>query len=308
LLTAEHLQHLEEGIVGRDPVLVIVDPVAAYMTGVDSHKDVDVRRVLRPLAKLAERVHAAIIGIMHLNKCEDQKALYRVGGSIGFVAAARSVVLVAKEIGGTGRNVFVTQKKNLAKDSSGLAYTLIDTEAKVAKVNWERLDDDLGADALLDAFEEESTKAPRRKEALGFLYGYLADGPKDATAVYTQAESYGLSKRTVDRAKEELGVECNKVGFHGGWMWSLPRGARGLKSGNLGNLGETATDRGRIAAVPEDCQTLEGCQADDGSQEVSPGAAKAIELQQEREEVEGEETTPAFQWVTLEVEPMKKAA
>ncbi len=48
-----------------DVTLVIVDPITSYMGCVDSHRMVDVRRVLEPLAAFAESNNVAVLAISH---------------------------------------------------------------------------------------------------------------------------------------------------------------------------------------------------------------------------------------------------
>ena len=82
---------------GRPVALVVVDPVSAFIGGgVDTHRDAAVRRVLAPLAGLAERQDLAVAGIAHLNKDQAAKLLNRVGGSVAFGAAPRSVLAFAR--------------------------------------------------------------------------------------------------------------------------------------------------------------------------------------------------------------------
>ena len=58
-----------EGVIERTQAgLVGVDPLSAYLGDRDSYKDPDIRRVLGPVAALAERTRSAIVGIMHLTK------------------------------------------------------------------------------------------------------------------------------------------------------------------------------------------------------------------------------------------------
>lgn len=63
-------------------------------------------------------------------------------------------------------------------------------------------------------------------EACTVLAGILADGPVWAIDAIRQAEAVGVEKRTLKRAKSELGVESVKIGKPGdaaqGWKWQLP--------------------------------------------------------------------------------------
>jgi RecA-family ATPase len=76
--------------------LVIIDPLMAFLSEkTDSHKDQDVRKALAPLATLAERKRAAVLIVRHLNKAAGGNTLYRDGGSIAIIDAARSGLVIA---------------------------------------------------------------------------------------------------------------------------------------------------------------------------------------------------------------------
>ena len=51
-----------------DVGLIDIDPITAYLGGVDSHKNAEVRGVLAPLAAMAAETEAAIVCVSHLNK------------------------------------------------------------------------------------------------------------------------------------------------------------------------------------------------------------------------------------------------
>ena len=65
------------------------------MGSTDSHRDAEVRGLIAPLATIAERTDAAILGVMHLAKSTQRPAIYRAVGSIAGAAAARVVLTVA---------------------------------------------------------------------------------------------------------------------------------------------------------------------------------------------------------------------
>jgi len=72
------------------PRLLILDPLTGVIdSGIDSHKDQDIRRALKPLYGLAAEIGASITGISHLNKSTASGPWnYRVMGSVGIAAAA----------------------------------------------------------------------------------------------------------------------------------------------------------------------------------------------------------------------------
>ena len=105
-----------------DVALIVIDPITAYLGGVDSHKNAEVRAVLATLAAMAAESGAAIVCVSHLNKAGGTEALLRVMGSLGFVAAARGAYLVAKDPEDETRRLFLPMKNNLAEDRGGLAF------------------------------------------------------------------------------------------------------------------------------------------------------------------------------------------
>jgi RecA-family ATPase len=71
----EHFPNLTEDIVllerelaENDYGLLIVDPLNAYLRGIDGNRDIDLRSALGPIAQLAERYDVSIICVRHLTK------------------------------------------------------------------------------------------------------------------------------------------------------------------------------------------------------------------------------------------------
>jgi RecA-family ATPase len=107
---------IKRGIERVSAGLVVIDPLVAFLPkNVDANKDQDVRRALAPLAVLAERTGAAVVVVRHLNKGTGGKALYRGGGSIGIIGAARSALLVAKDPQDDNQRVLAAQKATSQK-------------------------------------------------------------------------------------------------------------------------------------------------------------------------------------------------
>src|SRR5262245_28466266 len=91
----KEIHHLQELIIETGAVLVVIDPLNAYVGNVDTFNDAKVRTVLGPLSTAASATKAAVLAVMHLNKNEEMGDLYRVGGSIGFIGAARLAFAVS---------------------------------------------------------------------------------------------------------------------------------------------------------------------------------------------------------------------
>src|SRR5262249_1059245 len=91
------IHNLRELIINKEAALVVIDPLNPYIANVDTFNDAKVRKVLGPLSTAASATKAAVLAVMHLNKNEERGDLYRIGGSIGFIGAARLAFAVAKD-------------------------------------------------------------------------------------------------------------------------------------------------------------------------------------------------------------------
>jgi hypothetical protein len=106
--------------------LVVVDPLAAHLPAeVNSWRDQSVRLALAPLHALADRQRCAIVLVVHLNKALSAEPLRRIGGSVGIPAAARSVLLLARDPDdGDTRRVLAHVKCNVGPPAPSLLYEL----------------------------------------------------------------------------------------------------------------------------------------------------------------------------------------
>lgn len=248
---ARDLPRLEDVIArAAEPVrLVVVDPASAYLgMDMDSHVDAEVRGVLAPLAQLADRYQIAVLAVLHLNK-GTAKAIYRVIGSVGFVAAARAALVVTPDPANPQgpRRLLAPLKMNLAPRPPTLAFA-IDGQ----RVSWEpepvvgvTVEDALGGPGV-EPHEERSA----RESAEDFLRDELADGPRPVRELQAAARNAGIAWRTVERAKASLGVEARRDGFGGPWRWSLR--SDGRIDRQAANDGETGGLRGRVAVYEGD--------------------------------------------------------
>jgi hypothetical protein len=63
-----------------------------------------------------------------------------------------------------------------------------------------------------------------KREAREFLLERLSAGPVKADDIIDEARQEFIAKRTLDRAKKELGIKSRKTPskFDGAWFWELP--------------------------------------------------------------------------------------
>jgi hypothetical protein len=221
------LARLEEAIAEVNAALVIVDPLMAYLGGdTNAHKDQDIRRALAALAALAERTGVAIVIVRHLNKAPGGSPIYRGGGSIGIIGAARSGLLVAPDPQDeTGaRRILAVSKGNLAAPPPALAYHMEPTRNFAVRVVWEGPTEHT-ARQLLAVPEGADGGA----ETVGFLRDALYEGEWPSADVAREARQLGITDKMLRGARERLGVRVRRQGFgrDGHWLWSLPEQSDG---------------------------------------------------------------------------------
>jgi hypothetical protein len=200
------------------PILVIVDPLVAYMGGgVDMHKANETREVMAGMARLAAEYKAAFVIIRHLTKGSRDKSIYRGIGSIDITAAARSVIMVGRnpESPDEGR-VLCHIKSNLAPLGKPQAYVLRPKSPRPFKFEgpcnftpeevFKAEPTGSGDDALRDAVE--------------WLKQRLIDGTSPRDEVTRDAEAKGISTKTLNAARKEAGILV--VVKKGITSWRLP--------------------------------------------------------------------------------------
>ncbi len=191
--------------------LAIIDPITAYLPGKDGNSNVEIRSVLAPLAALAAKSGVAVVGVTHLRKGEGAP-LYRIMGSLGFVAAARAVWAACKDQADpTGRRRFLLPcKNNLAPDSGGLAYRIeVLSGETVPSVTWESEPVNVRLEDVLPTQGQPGPDPEAQREAEDFLRQALADGPRPAADVIRDASGLGISRRTLYRARKGVGVRAD---------------------------------------------------------------------------------------------------
>ena len=220
ILDANGFALLESYLKRIHPALLIIDPLVAYLgASVDMWRANETRAVMAKLSRLAEQFEVAILAVRHLTKGEMSKSIYRGQGSIDFTAACRSVLLAGNDPENPQKRGLVHIKSNLAPLGPSVGY-----ELREGGFYWTG-ESTLTAAQILAA--ESTAGTSELDEAIAFLKDELAEGPLPAKDVYRDAEGVGIPKRTLDRAKAQLGVSSRKQGEKGKrgggiWVWELP--------------------------------------------------------------------------------------
>jgi len=230
-------------------VLLVVDVLMAYLPGkADAHRDQDVRAVLHRLNTVAEATGCTMLLLRHLNKSTGGPAMYRGGGSIGIIGAARGGLLVAQDPDDeTGDiRVLASNKNNLAKKSTSLRYRLTSVPgADVARIEWLGTSSHI-AETLL-ASPERGEDRPEASAVDQFITSYLSHPNRGGTApskdVEAAARAAGFSTSAIRRSRERLCDKPDKSKFNGGWLWTL-RGTSPKPAIEAAEAAEDATTLG----------------------------------------------------------------
>jgi hypothetical protein len=196
--------------------LLIIDPVNYYTPATDSHKDVEVRRILTPLTSLAQELGIAVLVVNHLRKGEGA-AIHRSQGSIGYAAAARVVLGLGRDPSDPALRRFGAIKNNLAPDQFGYVFSI---EGDPPRAVWRDGKIEMSGDDILG--QARPTGHSRQDDAADWLERLLSDGPMSVPEVEEAAKKAGHSWKTIKRAKGDLGITSFKDRFDGGWTWYPP--------------------------------------------------------------------------------------
>ena len=233
---ASQLGRIEEIVTETNARLLVIDPLVAGLPSdkIDSHRDQSVRAVLAPIAALAEKHDLAVLTLGHFSK-GAMSALLGTGGSIGFVGAPRSILVFGVDPrDGADKHrdrVLAHAKSNVGKLQTSLEVKIVgdfigdveygETSIEVPNlIETSRAEIGNSCDVYADDLVREKSADTPRKQAMRFLRELLSDGPHRAKEVIELAQDAGIPKRTLDRAKDDLGVKSVQKGRE--WWWELP--------------------------------------------------------------------------------------
>jgi hypothetical protein len=218
---------LSQAVVAHQIELVVIDPMMAFFRPeVTTNSDQVMRVALAPLAALAARSGASVLLVRQLTKQGGRKALYRGGGSIGIIGAIRTALFLGRHPRETDRRILAMTKSNIGPTAPALACRVTE-QAGQPRLQW------LGeCDATAD---ELCRPAGRGASAVGawspdhatadeWLLAALAGGPRPAKALQEKAQAAGFCLRTLERAKQRVGVVARRAGKKGQahWQWFDP--------------------------------------------------------------------------------------
>ena len=134
-------------------------------------------------------------------------------GSIDFFAVARSVLLVGRVEGEENIRAVVQIKNNLAAFGHPKAFAL-------SEDGFQWLGDyEITADEVLGGIAPKANKMEQAKRLL--REQAETNNAIQSNEIFNLADEQGISKRTLENAKKELGVRAKRI--NNTWYWELDK-------------------------------------------------------------------------------------
>jgi hypothetical protein len=233
---AQDADRLTKALAGRSVALVVLDPLDSHLGAeIDSHKKAEVQATIGHLARAAQQLRCAALGLGHLNKAPIVDLLSRVVGSVGFTTAVRSVLAVGDHPDQPDHErVCVLAKSNLTDRTTVPAIRFRVDEVTLPHPAGDPQGITTGAvtilgeqhgitsNALLATDTDE--KRSETDEAIDWLKAILADGPMPRAEIVRLAHNEHIGPKALRNARERLKVviDRDKTARGKPSTWSLP--------------------------------------------------------------------------------------
>ena len=223
-----HMKSIHSEMLKQKAALLVIDPISAFLAERDSHRDSSVRALLNKIRQFAVEGDYAVLLISHFNKPGEKvsSAVHRVMGSLGFVAAARSVYAIVRDPGDPDKKLLLPIKNNLGPDTEGFRFQIkTDHKQKIhprpVRLQWDKeVIEETMIDEILASTtpRKEATKA-KEKKVKEWLHKAIKPGHKMASINFDAiAKQKGFSKNKVTEFMPDFGYEREKdLGFAAVW-------------------------------------------------------------------------------------------
>ncbi|MDR6955520.1 hypothetical protein J2X65_004900 [Ancylobacter sp. 3268] len=209
-LTDERIEAMAAFMREWRPDLVVIDTLSAYMGGArDMHRQNEVGEFLGRLTELAEETGAAILGLAHLNKQSGGMPLYRVVGSIGFMATIRSALFMGNDPDDPERLALAHGKANGSEKGPTILFERVGggkNEVPILRA----VDTSPATDADVCRVERGPVGRPsaERDAAIALVQEMLSDKPVAWETIQAAAEARAIaSKSTMNLVRADLARE-----------------------------------------------------------------------------------------------------
>ncbi len=223
---AQAVTELGVGLLAADPLLSLI------ASGIDTHRDRDLRSALEPLAKLADKTGCAVVGLAHFNKSTTTDSLTLITGSRAFSAVARAVMAVARDTEAEDGSCIMSQVKSNLGPLNLPSLRYIVEQAAVATSDGSMTtigklvftgETDRSVNDILGEANSEPGVRKSTTLAKEWLVSYLMSQGGEAARgdLLAAAKREGIAERTLQRVYIPARVEIVTEGFPRTTIWRL---------------------------------------------------------------------------------------
>jgi len=210
-----------------DIVLIIPDPVIAFLGDADPNKDKDVRPIYSKMKAFGKRLNVGWLFVNHWNKNQTASSINRTSGAKTMVSAPRATWMFTRSPEDPTRYLMMKGKGNLAGNAKktlayriiGVPYDFQDGQAidpdGVPKLVWDGETDHSTEDVLKDQNDPRMRHNTKAEDLLSEL---LKDGAMRAKDVYQAGDKEKLDDNQMQRARYKLGYVAARI--DGAWYWA----------------------------------------------------------------------------------------
>jgi hypothetical protein len=210
-----------------DIVLIIPDPVIAFLGDADPNKDKDVRPIYSKMKAFGKRLNVGWLFVNHWNKNQTASSINRTSGAKTMVSAPRATWMFTRSPEDPTRYLMMKGKGNLAGNAKktlayriiGIPYDFQDGQAidpdGVPKLVWDGETDHSAEDVLKDQNDPKLRHNTKAEELLSTL---LSDGAMRAKDVYQAGDKAKFDDNQMQRARYKLGYVAARI--DGAWYWA----------------------------------------------------------------------------------------
>ena len=213
-------------------VLVYFDQLLDNLGAADNWKDKDIRQALRPIRTVAQHTGCAALATLHPRK--NTKGSFRdlVSGTAQFNAVSRSSLYLAAHPYTLGRVIVVRPKGNYTGEPPGFEFEI---EEQLPEINGQIIktsrivneeESALRSRDVMDARRDTEAASSASEARMLLMNTFKDQQPRPAKEIIDAAEADGIPKRTLQRARKDLGIQNWQEEFQGPWFWGPKRPAR----------------------------------------------------------------------------------
>jgi AAA domain len=213
-----NIDSIEDMIQTHRPKILVVDSLMSHVGGrADVYRPNEMSSVLTPLQALASKYHIVVIVLMHMNKQDAAKAIYRVAGSIAIVGTSRCALYMdfkPDDESEAGRVICHIKSNYTAHGKSqeiGIHRCFTDSQKRLSLpvVSYVGETELTAEDLLRKPQKDEGAGGRKLEEAKTFIRDMMVDGDRPATEMTEGALNFlpePISLKTLERAKKALGI------------------------------------------------------------------------------------------------------